>query len=89
LREYRDALIQASKSHGALDVRVFGSVARHEDRPDSDVDLLVELEPGRTLLDLVAFGREASEILDIPVDVATADMLPDHAVRARSESFAL
>jgi len=89
LRERRDALLDASQSHGARDVRVFGSVARREARPDSDVDLLVELEPGRTLLDLVAFGREASEILDIPVDVATADMLPDHAERARSESFAL
>lgn len=89
LQEHRDALLEASRSHGALDVRVFGSVARHEARPDSDVDLLVELEPGRTLLDLVAFGREASDILDMPVDVATADMLPDHAERALAESFAL
>lgn len=89
LRERRIALLDASRSHGARDVRVFGSVARREARPDSDVDLLVELEPGRTLLDLVAFGREASDILDMPVDVATADMLPDRAEHARSESFAL
>jgi uncharacterized protein len=89
LQEHRGALLDASRSHGARDVRVFGSVARREARPDSDVDLLIELESGRTLLDLVAFGREASEILDMPVDVATADMLPDHAERARSESFAL
>jgi predicted nucleotidyltransferase/DNA-binding XRE family transcriptional regulator len=89
LRRHRDELIAASRSHGAHDVRVFGSVARREDRPDSDIDLLVDLEPGRTLLDLVAFGREASEILDIPVDVATPDMLPDRARRARSESVTL
>ncbi len=76
LRERRRALLDASQSHGARDVRVFGSVARREARPDSDVDLLVELEPGRTLLDLVAFGREASEILGIRVNVATPDMLP-------------
>lgn len=89
LQERRAALLEASRSHGAREVRVFGSVARRDERPDSDVDLLIELDPGRTLLDLVAFGREASEILGMPVDVATADMLPDGAERARSESFAL
>jgi hypothetical protein len=89
LRERREALLQASRSHGARHVRVFGSVARRDERPDSDVDFLVELDPERTLLDLVAFGHEASEILGMPVDVATADMLPDGAEHARSESFAL
>jgi len=89
LQERRAALLDASLSHGARDIRVFGSVARHDERPDSDIDLLVELDPERTLLDLVAFGREASEILGMPVDVATADMLPDGAEHARSESFAL
>lgn len=89
LRERRAALLEASRSHGAREVRVFGSVARRDERFDSDVDLLIELDPERTLLDLVAFGREASEILGMPVDVATADMLPDGAEHARSESFAL
>jgi predicted nucleotidyltransferase len=89
LYEQRGALLDASRSYGARDVRVFGSVARHDERPDSDIDLLVELDTERTLLDLVAFGREASEILGMPVDVATADMLPDGAEHARSESFAL
>lgn len=89
LQERRNALLNASRSHGAHDVRVFGSVARQDERPDSDIDLLVELDPERTLLDLVAFGREASEILGMPVDVATADMLPDGAEHARSESFSL
>jgi uncharacterized protein len=89
LQERRAALLEASRSHGAREVRVFGSVARRDERPDSDVDLLIELDPDRTLLDLVAFGREASEILGMSVDVATADMLPDGAERARSESFAL
>lgn len=44
-------------------------------RRASDVDLLVELEPGRTLLDLLAFGREAERLLGVPVNVATPDML--------------
>ena len=56
-------------------VRVFGSLARGEDAHASDVDLLVDLEPGRTLLDLAGFRREAEEILGTPVDVATPDML--------------
>jgi predicted nucleotidyltransferase len=41
------------------------------------VDLLVDLKPGRTLLDLAAFRREAAQILGLPVDVATADTLKD------------
>lgn len=89
LSKHRNALLDASRSHGASSVRVFGSVARQDERLDSDIDLLVELDSERTLLDLVAFGREASEILGMPVDVATADMLPDGAEHARSESFAL
>ena len=52
---------------------MFGSVARGEERPDSDVDLLVTLEPGRTLLDLARLELEA--LLGRPVDVVTADGL--------------
>jgi len=59
-------------------VRVFGSIARDEAGPTSDVDLLVELAPGRTLLDLIGFRRAAAEVLGIPVDVATPDMLKEH-----------
>jgi hypothetical protein len=56
---------------------VFGSLARGEADAASDVDFLVDLKPGRTLIDLAAFRREAGEILDLPVDVATADMLKE------------
>ena len=66
-------------------VRVFGSLARGEAGPASDVDLLVELAPGRTLLDLVGFRREAEGILGQSVDVATADMLKE---RIRAEVLA-
>jgi predicted nucleotidyltransferase len=58
-------------------VRVFGSLARGEATSKSDVDLLVDLQPSHTLLDLAAFRREAGEILDLPVDVATLDMLKE------------
>lgn len=66
-------------------LRVFGSLARGEAEPKSDIDLLVDLRPGRTLVDLAGFRREAAEILDLPVDVATADMLKE---RVRSEALA-
>jgi predicted nucleotidyltransferase/DNA-binding XRE family transcriptional regulator len=85
LRRQRRRLLDAARTHGARRVRVFGSLARGEARATSDVDLLVDLEPGRTLLDLVAFGREAEAILDTPVDVATPDMLKN---RIRDEVLA-
>ncbi len=62
----------AAAASGARDVRVFGSVARGEERPESDVDLLVELEPGRTLFDLAALEERLEALLGRPVQVATA-----------------
>jgi len=56
---------------GVRRIGVFGSVARGTQRPDSDVDVLVDLEPGSSLLDLVAIRRMLSEALGCPVDVAS------------------
>jgi predicted nucleotidyltransferase/DNA-binding XRE family transcriptional regulator len=77
LRRHRRRLLDAALAHGVREVRVFGSLARGEALPTSDIDLLVELEPTRTLLDLAAFRREAAEILGIRVDVATPDMFKE------------
>lgn len=77
LRRRRRRLLDAAERHGVGHLRAFGSLARGEATAESDVDLLVDLKPGCTLLDLAAFRREAGEILDLPVDVATADMLKD------------
>ena len=85
LRRNRRALFDAARRHGILKLRVFGSVARGEAGAQSDVDLLVDLKPGRTLLDLAGFRREASQILGSHVDVATADMLKE---RIRDEVLA-
>jgi predicted nucleotidyltransferase len=82
LRRQRRRLLDAAEKHGVAHLRAFGSLARGEATAESDVDLLVDLKPGRTLLDLAAFRREAGEILDLPVDVATPDMLED---RIRNE----
>ncbi len=77
LRRQRRLLLDAAEKHGVGRLRVFGSLARGEAPTASDVDLLVDLKPGRTLLNLAAFRREAAEILDLAVDVATADMLKE------------
>lgn len=82
LQDKRREILQIAASHGAHNVRLFGSVARGEDHPRSDVDLLVEMDSGRSLLDLVALGQDLEELLDRKVDVLTDTSLHD-ALRDR------
>ena len=58
LRDKRDEILRIAAAHGGQNVRIFGSVSRGEAGAKSDVDLLVELEPGRSLLDLIAIKQE-------------------------------
>lgn len=67
----KEDLLRVGRAHGATSVRVFGSVARGTAGPKSDVDFLVELEPGRTLLDLLALIREWGTLLGCRADVTT------------------
>lgn len=71
VQDRRDEILRVAAEHGAHSVRVFGSVAHGEAREASDVDLLVELEPGRSLLDLVALQLDLEELLGTSVDVLT------------------
>jgi len=73
LRRRRKATIDAAEKR--CDVRVFGSVARGEDTETSDIDLLVDLEEGVGLVDLIGLERELSELLGVGVDVVPADTL--------------
>ena len=75
LSALRQSLHAAATAHGAKDLRVFGSVARGEEREDSDVDFLVSLEPGRTLLDLARLELQFEQLLDRHVDVVTENGL--------------
>jgi uncharacterized protein len=71
LSTMRHVILETAQEVGARDVRVFGSVARGEERPDSDVDFLVTLEAGRTLLDLARLESRLEALLGRRVDVAT------------------
>jgi uncharacterized protein len=70
--------LAASKQHGARNVRVFGSFARGAQRGASDIDLLVEMEQGRTLLDLIALERSLGRRLGRHIDVITERSLSPH-----------
>ncbi|MGH2829487.1 MAG: nucleotidyltransferase domain-containing protein [Actinomycetota bacterium] len=82
LRRHRTAILEAARRRGARDVRVFGSRARGDARPDSDVDLLVAFEAGRSLIDLSGLMLDLKEILQRDVDVVTENGL-HHAIRDR------
>jgi predicted nucleotidyltransferase len=71
LARVRERILAAAARHGAGNVRVFGSVARGEADAASDIDFLVDFEPGRSLLDLAALLVELEDLLGHPVDVVT------------------
>ncbi|MFT3779428.1 MAG: nucleotidyltransferase family protein [Ottowia sp.] len=71
LRARREELLAIAARHGASDVRVFGSVARGEDAGGSDVDFLVRMDAGRSLLDLVGLRDGLENALARPVDVVS------------------
>ena len=71
LREMREEILQIAAERGARKVRIFGSVARGEADVASDLDLLVEMEPGRSLLDLGGLLMELQDLLGCRVDVVT------------------
>ena len=71
LHAQKDAINAAGREYGARRIRVFGSVARREEGPDSDIDFLVDMEEGRSLLDHAALILDLERLLKRPVDVAS------------------
>ena len=71
LKTKRQQVLEIAGQHGAHHVRVFGSVARGEAQPESDIDFLVEMEPGRSLLDIGGLVMELQQLLGHNVDVVT------------------
>jgi uncharacterized protein len=69
----REKILRIAASYGARDLRVFGSVSRGEANLKSDIDILITLETGRSLLDIVALKQDLEDLLGCKVDVVTED----------------
>lgn len=90
LKKYRAEILNLAMRHGARNVRVFGSFARGEERQGSDLDLLVTLGEGRSLLDLVGLKQDLEDLVHRPVDVVTEKALsPYLRERVLSEAIPL
>jgi len=85
----REQVMAVAARHHANRVRVFGSVARGEDRPDSDMDLLVDFAPDSSLFDLMRMARELEDLLGHPVDVVSTGGLKDRDRHILAESVDL
>ena len=71
LKQKRVQVLETAARYGAYDVRVFGSIARNDANDASDIDILVNMEPGRSLMDLGGLLYDLRELLGIEVDVVT------------------
>ena len=77
LHKRRADILRLAAAHGARSVQIFGSLARGEADAHSDVDFLVEMEPGRSLFDLGGLQMDLKELLDCEVDIVTVAGLRD------------
>jgi uncharacterized protein len=89
LRDRREAILAAALRRHASRVRVFGSVARGDAGPFSDVDLLVDFEAEASLLDQVGLTQDLEALLGIPVDVISTGGLQPRHHRIREEAIDL
>ena len=86
LRRRRAEILGIARKRKAHRIAVFGSVGRGEARPDSDLDLLVDFEPGTSLLDHVGLFQDLEELLGVRVEVVTRSVLKprDDSIRAEA-----
>ncbi len=75
LKSKRNDILRLAAEHGARHIRVFGSVARGEADSTSDIDFLVRMDRGRSLLDLIELGQELESVLHRKVDILTDEGL--------------
>jgi uncharacterized protein len=71
IQTQRPAILHLAQTYGATNLRIFGSVARGDDTPTSDLDLLIDLEPNRSLFDLGGLAMDLQNLLGCPVDIVT------------------
>jgi uncharacterized protein len=86
---YRDEIRTTASRHGGTRVRLFGSVARGDETPESDVDFLVDFAPGTSLFDLVDLIADLRSLLGVDVDVvSTGGLLDrDHDIRTEAQDL--
>jgi predicted nucleotidyltransferase len=75
VKKRKDDILRISGQHGAHNVRIFGSRARKDSSETSDLDILVEMQPNSTLLDLIAIKQDLEDLLGCKVDVVTESSL--------------
>ncbi|HEV7721606.1 MAG TPA: nucleotidyltransferase family protein [Iamia sp.] len=85
----RTEIREVVQRHHGRTVAVFGSVARGDESPTSDIDLLVEFEPGSSLFDLLHISEELEALLGVSVDVVSAGGLKDRDEHIRREAITL
>lgn len=87
LRNHREAILKLAARLGVKNIRVFGSVLHGDDTESSDLDLLVDVPRGTTLLDMVHLQNEIEQELGVTVDVLTpGDLLPKIRTRVLQEA---
>jgi len=94
LKSFFPQINTIAKKHGISRVFLFGSAARSQTTPTSDVDFLVEMQPGTSLFGITGFAYEVEQLLGIVVDVVPASLLPqvtdrDFASNIRKDAVAL
>lgn len=75
LQHKKEEIWKTAKKYGVLRIQLFGSAVKDRDDAESDIDLLVQFEPGRTLFDLINLEDELKSLLERPVDVVTEKSL--------------
>ncbi len=85
----REVIWSLARSRGARSIKIFGSIAKGQARPGSDIDFLVEMEPGRTALDLAGLSIDLEEALGRRVDLVEINRSSKLGARIRDEAVAL
>lgn len=89
IERHRTEILALVRRCRGRSIAVFGSVARGESTPESDVDFLVEFEPASSLLDLIHLEEALTTLLGVEVDVVSVGALLDRDVEIRNDAVAL
>jgi len=89
VNQHSEEIRSLARVHGARSIALFGSVARGEETASSDLDFLVEFEPGRTLFDLIDIQCDLEDLLGVGIDVVSVGGLKERDKHMREEALAV